>query len=72
LQVIYDKTIKNANDLFADIDAEEQKAERERQKRKEKKYKAKLQKLAERDHCTVEETQRRLQGDKDAKQQKEY
>jgi hypothetical protein len=67
LEVIYDKTIKNASDLFASLEAEEVKAERERQKRKEKKYKAKLQKLAGRDHCTVEETQRRLQGDKDAK-----
>lgn len=67
MQIIYDKTSKNASDLFASLEAEEQKAERERQKRKEKKYKAKLQKLAGRDHCTVEETQRRLESDKEAK-----
>jgi hypothetical protein len=40
--VHYDKTSKNANDLFASLEAEESKAEKEKQKRKEKKYKQKL------------------------------
>lgn len=71
LQVHYDKTSKNANDLFASLEAEDARAERERQKRKEKKYKAKLQKLAERDHCSVEETQKRLNAEKEAKAQAE-
>lgn len=67
MQEFYDKSRKNASDLFASLEAEEEKAERERQKRKEKKYKAKLLKLAGRDHCTVEETQKRLQAEKEAK-----
>ncbi len=56
LQTAYDKTSEKADDLLASLQAEENRAERERQKRKEKKFRAKLQKIAERDNCSVEET----------------
>lgn len=67
LQVTYDKTSKNADDLLAALEAEEQKAEREKKKRKEKKQKAKLQKLADKDNCTIEEAQKRIEADRQAK-----
>ena len=59
LQVKYEKTRQIANDLIASLEAEEYKAEKEKQRKKERKYKKKLQKLAERDHCSLQEIQER-------------
>lgn len=67
LQVTYDKSRQKTGDLLAQLELEEERAEKEKQKRKEKKYRAKLQKLAERDHCTAEETKNRLEAQKQEK-----
>ena len=60
LQVIYDKSQSKTEDLFASLAAEEEQAARQREKRNQKKYQQKLKKLAERDNCSKEETEKRL------------
>ena len=55
VQKIFDNTAQEADDLVAQLEAEQNKEERAKQKKKDKKHRSKLLKLAEKKGCTVEE-----------------
>ena len=54
-QDLYDDSAQKTDELMAELLGEDEKNEKARQKKKEKKHRSKLQKLADKNNCSIEE-----------------
>jgi len=70
-QEVYDDSGKKTDELMAELMGEDQKNEKAKQKRKEKKHRSKLQKLAEKHGCSIEELEVVFRQQEEKKRQEE-
>ena len=55
---MYDDSAQKTDELMAELLGEDEKNEKARQKKKEKKHRSKLQKLADKNNCSIEDLEK--------------
>ena len=70
-QAEFDDSEQKTDELMAELLGQDEKNEKARQKKKDKKHRSKLQKLADKNKCTIDELETHFKKEEERKKQEE-